>query len=131
MKPLRHPVFWLVLWLLAVAAVVAGSLAPPSALPDAPTVNDKLVHVAMYFVLMAAAVQLFGRPGVLVAVAVALAGLGLAIEFAQGAFTTTRQFEWADAAANALGVLLGLALAPTPAARLLLVLERRLPPRRA
>ena len=38
--------------------VAAGSLLPPSALPEAPRVSDKLVHVAMYFVLMAAAVWL-------------------------------------------------------------------------
>lgn len=127
MRALRHPRVWLALWALALVAVAIGSLLPPAALPEAPRVSDKLVHVAMYFVLMAAAVQLFASPRRLIALALALAGYGLALEFAQGALTATRAFEWGDALANTLGVVLGLGLAATPLARTLLWLERGLP----
>lgn len=126
MRPLAHARAWLALWGLALLVVAVGSLLPPSALPDAPRVSDKLVHVAMYFVLMAAAVQLFGSWRALLAAALGLVGFGLALEFAQGTLTTTRSFEWADALANALGVVLGLGLAATPLARTLLWFERRL-----
>lgn len=125
MRALRHSRAWLALWVLALVVVAVGSLLPPSALPEAPRVSDKLVHVAMYFVLMAAAVQLFVSRQALLAVALALAGFGLLLELAQGALTTSRMFEWADVGANTLGVALGLALAPTPAARCLAWLEVR------
>lgn len=119
MRPLRYPRFWLALWLLAIMVVIAVSLLP--VLPLTPKVDggDKLMHLLGYALLMASAVQIFQRAGLLLSVAFGLAALGLLLEFAQGGLISTRQFEWADAAANALGVLLGGALAFTPAARLL------------
>lgn len=116
MRPLRWPALWLALWLLAIGIVVAGSLLPPP--QDLPPVRggDKLVHLAAYGLLMAAAVQLFGRLRILWTVAGLLALLGLGLEFAQGALTATRQFDPWDALANAGGVLLGGLLAFTPAA---------------
>jgi VanZ family protein len=118
-RPLRYPRFWLALWLLAIAVVVAASLLPP--LPLTPKIDggDKLMHLLGYGLLMASAVQIFQRAGLLLSVALGLAALGLLMEFGQGGLTSTRQFEWADAAANAIGVLLGGAMAFTPAARLL------------
>lgn len=127
MRPLVHARAWLALWILALVVVAVGSLLPPSALPEAPRVSDKLVHVAMYFALMAAAVQLFASRGALLAVSFALAVFGLLLELAQGTLTTTRMFEWGDVAANTLGVVLGLGLAATPLARCLSWIERRLP----
>ncbi|HBK56849.1 MAG TPA: hypothetical protein DDZ76_11305 [Xanthomonadales bacterium] len=121
-RPLHHFGFWRGLWWVAVLAVVVVSLVPPPPLPSAPG-GDKLGHFLAYFVLMAAAVQLHGGR-VLVAIAVALAALGLGLEFAQGALTSTRQFDLRDALANTLGVLAGLALAITPAAHSLVRLER-------
>ena len=129
MRPLVHARAWLALWVLALVVVAVGSLLPPSALPEAPRVSDKLVHVAMYFVLMAAAVQLFASTRALLVAAFALAAFGLALEVAQGTLTTTRMFEWGDVLANTLGVVLGLGLAATPLARSLLWLERRVLPR--
>lgn len=126
MRALVHARAWTALWVLALVVVAVGSLLPPSALPEAPRVSDKLVHVLMYFVLMAAAVQLFASWRWLLVVAIALAGYGLLLELAQGTLTTTRTFEWADALANTLGVLLGLVLAATPLARSLQWIEQRL-----
>jgi hypothetical protein len=116
MRPLRWPALWLGLWLLAIGIVVAGSLLPPP--PDLPAVRggDKLAHLAAYALLMAAAVQLFERARILLAIAGLLALLGLGLEFAQGALTATRQFDPWDALANAGGVLLGGLPAFTPAA---------------
>jgi VanZ family protein len=123
-RPLRWPRVWLSLWLLAVLAVIAVSLLPPPPLPSAPG-SDKLGHFLAYFGLMACAVQVFaGR--VLIVIALLLVALGLALEFAQGALTSTRMFEVRDALANTVGVLAGLIVARTPAAGWLLRLERRL-----
>jgi len=119
MRSLRFARFWIALWLLAIGVVIALSLLPPINLSVPVKEGDKLLHLLGYALLMASAVQLFERPRVLLLIALCLAGLGLLLEFGQGALTTTRQFEWQDALANAAGVLLGALTAPTPAARLL------------
>ena len=62
------------MWVLAVAAVIAGSLLPPGDLPAEPVANDKLMHFLAYFMLMAGAVQLYARKRSWVAMAVMLAG---------------------------------------------------------
>lgn len=116
MRDLRHPRRWLALWLVMVAAVIALSLIPPPSLPTAPPDSDKLGHFLAYFALMAMAVQLFAARGRLLLIASALALLGVALEFAQGALTTTRMFDLRDALANGLGAIAGLVLAWTPAA---------------
>lgn len=126
LRPLRRPGIWLALWLLAVATVIAGSLLPPPPVPSPHPQSDKLVHVLGYFVLMAAAVQLFAHRFWLWGVGIGLAALGLGLEWAQGALTATRMFDWHDAIANATGVVLGGLLALTPAATWLQRLEPRL-----
>lgn len=127
MRPLRRPGLWLGLWLAAVGFVIVASLVPPPPMPVPVAESDKLAHVLAYFVLMAGAVQLFAARGRLLLVALGLALMGLGLEWAQGALTATRMFDWHDAMANALGVLLGGLLAFTPAATWLQRLERRLP----
>ncbi|MBB5014703.1 VanZ family protein [Rehaibacterium terrae] len=117
MRALRRPRLWLALWLAMVATVIVVSLAPPPPVPQAIPGSDKLGHVLAYFLLMAGAVQLFASRAALLAIAVWLAALGLGLEFAQGALTASRRFELLDALANTAGVLAGLALAHTPAAR--------------
>ena len=113
LKPFRRPWLWAGLWALGVAAVVVASLLPASDLPDL-RVSDKSEHFAGYALLAAGAVQLFARRLSWFAVCIALALLGMALEFAQGALTTTRMMDPADALANGLGVLAGLATAVTP-----------------
>ncbi|KAF1685187.1 hypothetical protein B1992_13060 [Pseudoxanthomonas broegbernensis] len=125
LKPFRRPGLWLGLWCAAVALVVVLSLVPPPPLP-LPRHGDKLEHLLAYALLSAAAVQvLAGRWRLLVAGA-GLALLGMALEWAQGALTVTRQADMADAVANALGVGLGLLTALSPWRDALLRLERRL-----
>ena len=64
--------------------------------------------------LAAAAVQVFrsGRAGLVAAIG--LVSMGVLLEFVQGAATTYRMADPADALANALGVALGLSTALSP-----------------
>ena len=115
-KPFVAPWRWLwpALWWMAVLAVVVLSLRPVAQVVEMPRNSDKVQHLLAYGVLAAAAVQVF-RPGrTLLAVAAGLVAMGVLLEFAQGAMTTYRQADPADALANAVGVLLGLATALTP-----------------
>lgn len=118
MRALRWPRFWLGLWLLAIAMVVVLSLiAPPESPVPTPRHFDKLLHFAAYFALAFAAVQLFGRWRVLIAIGLALILLGIAMEWAQATLVPhLRMLDAWDALANAVGVLAGLATAFTPLA---------------
>jgi hypothetical protein len=113
LKPFRRPRLWAGLWALGVAAVVVASLLPGPDLPNL-HVSDKAEHFTAYALLAAGAVQLYARRLSWLAVCIALALLGIGLEFAQGALTTTRQMDAADALANSLGVLAGLATSLTP-----------------
>ncbi|MFT3763653.1 MAG: VanZ family protein [Pseudoxanthomonas sp.] len=125
LKPLRHPRFWLCLWWLAVAVVVAACLLPSPDLPPMPQGGDKVEHVLAFFALAASAVQLYATRRALAFVAVGLLLLGIGIEWAQGAFTTDRSADPFDALADAVGIALGMATALTPLRDLLLRLDGR------
>ena len=112
-KPLRRPVLWGGLWIAAIAAVVVLSLAPSVPTPDVPD-GDKLGHFLAYFALAAAAVQLYARWSALLGAGIGLVLLGIGIEYAQGALTAMRVADPADALANTLGVVAGLAVQLTP-----------------
>lgn len=93
-----------------VLLVVVFSLIPgPPAL--AVKQGDKLQHLAAYFALMWWFGQVYRRAGERIACAVAFIGLGVALEFLQGA-TGWRTFDLHDMAANAAGVLLGWVVVP-------------------
>ncbi|KRG69899.1 membrane protein [Stenotrophomonas terrae] len=124
LKPLRHPRFWLGLWCAAVVAVIVVCLIPPPPL-DLPQNSDKLEHLLAYFMLSASAVQLFGSRRALCWAALGLVALGVGIEWAQGALTSTRMADPMDALANSGGVLIGMLTALTPLRDLLLRLQRR------
>lgn len=128
LKPLRLPGLWCALWCLAVAVVVVVSLMPAPDLPSPPG-SDKLHHFLAYFLLAAAAVQLFARWPALLGAGLGLVLLGIGLEHAQGALTATRMADRMDALANTLGVAAGLATRLTPLRDLLLSLEARLLPR--
>ena len=113
LKPFRRPWLWAALWALGVAAVVVASLLPAPDLPNL-HVSDKSEHFVAYALLAAGAVQLYARRLSWFAVCIALALLGIGLEFAQGALTSTRTMDAADALANTLGVLVGLATSLTP-----------------
>lgn len=123
LKAFRRPWLWSALWMLGVAAVVAGSLLPPGDLPSAPMTHDKLLHFSGYFVLMAGAVQLYARRASWVAMALLLCGLGIGLEWLQAWMHVGRSAERADALANTLGVLGGFTTGFTPLRDLLLKLD--------
>lgn len=126
MKPFRRRWLWSGLWSLAIAAVVVASLMPAPALPPVPDGFDKLEHCVAYAVLAAGAVQLYDRWVALLGAGVALVLLGIGIEHAQGALTATRMADDADALANTLGVIAGLATRLTPWRDVLLRFDQRL-----
>jgi VanZ family protein len=113
LKPLRRPWLWSGLWSLAIAAVVVASLLPTANLPEVPG-GDKLHHFFAYFVLAAAAVQLYARWPSLLGAGLGLVLMGVGLEHAQGVLTETRMADYWDAMANTLGVVAGLATRLTP-----------------
>ena len=125
LKPLRHPRRWLTLWWLAIVMTIVVCLVPGPDLPQTPPGGDKIEHFLAYFLLAAAAVQLYATQRALWIVAAGLVALGIAIELVQGAFTTTRAMDAWDAVADALGVAAGMAIAWTPLRNVLLRIDRR------
>jgi hypothetical protein len=105
--PLRHPRLWWTLGWVLLLGVCVGSLLPGPQLAEL-DVGDKWLHAGSYFVLMVWFGGLYDR-GRQVLVAFLLVLLGLGLDVLQGG-TATRTFDWLDVAANAGGVLAGLAL---------------------
>ena len=124
LKPFRRPWLWVGLWVLAIAAVVIGSLVPAQDLPKL-QVSDKLEHFAAYALLSAGAVQLFVRRLSWGSVCVILVLMGIGLEYLQAQMGLGRMLDRQDALANTIGVLIGLATAFTPLRDLLLRIDRR------
>jgi len=93
--------------------------------PDTPSVafGDKIAHFSSYALLFLWFAQIYQRP-FQTKVAIYLVLLGIGIEVAQG-FTAYRVFEYADMLANSVGVIIGWVIAATPAASMLVFVERR------
>ena len=126
LREFRRPGLWLALWALMIATVIAGSLLPARELPPMPFDGfDKFQHLFGYAVLSAYASMLFARMRAQALAAAGLVALGIGLELAQAALTSSRQADPADALVNALGVLAGLAVAATPLAQWLRRLDGR------
>ena len=90
--------------------VIVGSLLPAPIIREiTPPISDKFEHFLAYFVLMAWFAGLYPR-GKHVLVAVALVGLGTALDILQGTATRTRSFELLDIAADSVGIVVALVL---------------------
>ena len=122
LKPLRFPRVWLGLWWLAIVVTIVVCLIPPPPLA-LPQNSDKVEHFLAYFVLAGSAVQIYRTRAALAWAGVGLVGLGIGIEFAQGALTATRMADPMDVLANSIGVVAGLSLAFTPLRDLLVRLR--------
>lgn len=125
MRDFRRPRLWLGLWVFGWALCIALSLLPSLPLPG-PQGSDKVGHFLAYFTLTAWAVSIFRTRAAHLLAALSLVALGVAMELAQATLTTVRLGDLRDALANTAGVALGLSLSFTPAATLLLRLDRRL-----
>ena len=123
LRAFRWPALWVAIWIAMIGGVVASSLLPGHDLPEVPDGFDKVEHFLGYLLLGAWAVMLFAARRAQAVAAAGLIALGVALEVAQGAWTVSRMADSADALANSLGVLAGLMLGPTPAARALLRVE--------
>jgi len=107
MRPLRWGGLWRSLGWLLVILVVTVSLVPASSLPDV-DYSDKLSHAAIYGVLAVWFCGVYRRPAAPL-VALVLFLVGAAVEGMQS-LTESRSPEIADLAANAAGILIGMAL---------------------
>jgi len=96
---------WLYVGAIAFLSLTAEPIAGPSF-----EYGDKIQHFLAYALLMFWFARLFPGTRARLAFGALWIGLGVALEFAQGA-TGYRSFELADMAANALGVAAGAAAA--------------------
>jgi VanZ family protein len=127
LRAFHWPRLWVGLWVLMIAAVVTGSLVPSDELPRMLFSGaDKLQHMAGYATLSGYAVMLFANRRGRGAAAVGLLLLGVLIEGAQSALTTSRQADPMDMLANLLGVGLGQTLAASAVASWLQRIDSRL-----
>ena len=96
-------------WFACVTLVVVGSLLPDKSLPmralSRLDISDKLQHFGAYAVL-AFLPAVHERRRVVTAIAFALVGLGIILEYGQT--LVSRDFEIADMSADTLGVVIGL-----------------------
>jgi VanZ family protein len=120
---LRFTSLWLIIGFLLVAFVMFVSLIPIPTEAAAFTPSDKLCHVLAYFCLTFWFSQIYRQNRVRLAFALAFVMMGIGIEYLQG-LTGYRSFEYADMAANTVGVACGLIAAQTPLARTLLLVEK-------
>lgn len=119
---LRKLHFWRIWFALGIAlllVIIAGSLIPVP--KTGVQLNDKLIHVSMYFLLMAWFAQVFEARFHL-RIAIFCISIGLLLEAAQHT-TGYRSFEWGDALANFAGVILGWILTHTILGRALSVVD--------
>ena len=118
---LKYTRIWASVGWILVLLVVYLSLVPNPPAPVTFDHADKLEHALAYAALSFWFCQLYGRLRVIVA----LAGLGIALEYVQG-WTGYRMFDVLDMQANSVGVLLGWFLALTPIGRSFACIESRL-----
>jgi VanZ family protein len=122
--PLRYPTTWALLGWLLVLGVATGSLLPGPIVAEVMSYNDKVMHASSYFVLMVWFGGLYPRSKHL-RIAVALLGLGIALDLLQG-LTATRSLDIFDILANTVGLVLGLVLSMSLLEGWCQRLERRL-----
>ena len=87
--------------------------------------GDKVAHIRAYGSLSLWFGMILSGRGWQLGVALALAALGVVLEFLQG-LTGYRSFEIADMVANTIGAMLGWGLAQTPLKNALVWIERRI-----
>lgn len=107
MRPLRFALLWVSLGAALFLLVVYLCLRAPGAEESWFPGFDKFAHASAFFALGFCSLALVERRAYLRVIAVMLA-IGLGIEVAQGLMALGRRAEWADLAADALGVAFAL-----------------------
>lgn len=125
MRQFRWPALWLGAWIAGWLLCIVLSLIHPPQLDVPLPESDKIGHLFAYAALSAWAVLIFDTRRARICAALSLVALGIALELAQGAFTSDRMMDGLDALADALGVLAGQCLALSPARTWLQRWERR------
>ncbi len=114
MRTFAKPELWLGIWIFGwLLCIVLSLTTPPDISLDVDN-SDKIGHFLAYGLLSAWAVMIFQQKRNWWLSAIGLIVLGIALEFAQGYFTTTRMMDWHDALADTIGVGLGLCLGLLP-----------------
>lgn len=108
---LKYTALWLMTGWMLIAAIIYLSLANLGGMPVQVENADKYGHVAAYAAVMFWFTQIYDETRSRVFVALALLGMGIALEFAQ-AWTGYRTFERADMIADAAGIAIGWIVAP-------------------
>ena len=109
MLRLAHAPAWVAASLLLLALVMWGSLMPGPDLPGPPNF-DKFEHASTYALLALWFTGLLPRNRY-AAIAAALVGFGVLIEFLQQGMQLGRQADVLDVAANVVGIGTGMAIA--------------------
>ena len=112
---------------IAMAGMSWAALAPDLQIPTYFPQQDKLSHLAGFFVLGALLALGLGHRLYVWALVFCLV-LSLGVEVAQRLLTTTREFSLEDAAASALGAFIGLSLFSLPLWIAALISQKRLRP---
>lgn len=118
---------WQALGVLLLAGIALGSLMPGSVTPPGFSFPhfDKVQHLLAYALLTAWYLVVFPMRYNIILVPLFALGLGVAIEWLQG-MTGYRDASWADAVADAAGILFGVIFLVRPLALLLSRIERAL-----
>jgi VanZ family protein len=125
LEKLRFTNVWLTIGFLLIGLVVYASLMPNP--PDLTHIQgaDKVEHAVAYFILTFWFGLIYAKNRVRWTIGITFIFLGVAMEYLQG-MTAYRTFEYADMAADAVGVLCALLAAQTPLVKTLAVVEKRL-----
>jgi len=125
LEKLRFARFWIAIGFLLIGLVVYASLMRNP--PDLTHIQggDKVEHAVAYFILTFWFSLIYVKNRVRWTIGITFIFLGVAMEYLQR-MTGYRTFEYADMAANTVGVLCALFAAQTPLARGLAAVEKYL-----
>lgn len=116
---------WLILGIIYILIIVAGSLLRVPEMNIAYDHTDKIIHFMLYFLLVGWFVQLYQHINSRLLILAGAMTLGMFIEYLQG-MTAYRSFDYLDGVANSIGALSAFLLAGTAFADLLSLLDSRI-----
>jgi len=109
---------WIFLGIIYIAIIFLASLSKVPEVDLPISFVDKLVHIMMYFILVAWFIQIYEQSLKQFIILIAAMFMGLLIEFLQE-MTGYRSFDYMDGIANSVGAICAFLLAKTPFSLLL------------